>query len=122
MSLINFEEQTAPLSDYEREVLLPLFVRGLRTKIGKDQSITSKEIISALTKTGHKVNGARVRKIINHIRINGIIRNLIATSNGYHISKCPEEIARYRESLVQRASSIMALVDSFDEKIVHLNQ
>ena len=31
-----FDQETQPLNDYEMGVLLPLLVRGLRTKIGRE--------------------------------------------------------------------------------------
>lgn len=32
-----FDQETQPLNDYEMGVLLPLLVRGLRTKIGREK-------------------------------------------------------------------------------------
>lgn len=34
-----FDQETQPLNDYETGVLLPLLVRGLRTKIGREDAI-----------------------------------------------------------------------------------
>ena len=40
-----FENETAPLSDYEQS-LLPLFIQGFTTKLGKKNAITNKQICS----------------------------------------------------------------------------
>lgn len=66
-----FDQETQPLNDYEMGVLLPLLVRGLRTKIGRENAVTNKHIVNTL-KGSYKLNDARVRKIINHIRTNDL--------------------------------------------------
>ena len=48
-----FQQQTQPLSQYEQEILVPIVVRGLQTKVGKANSITNKEICSALKEKGY---------------------------------------------------------------------
>lgn len=32
-----FSEETQPLTEYERKVILPIILEGLKTKIGKDR-------------------------------------------------------------------------------------
>lgn len=55
-----FDQETQPLNDYEMGVLLPLLVRGLRTKIGRENAVTNKHIVNTL-KGSYKLNDARVR-------------------------------------------------------------
>lgn len=43
-----FDQETQPLNDYEMGVLLPLLVRGLRTKIGRENAVTNKHIVNTL--------------------------------------------------------------------------
>lgn len=105
----NFEEQTAPLTDYEETTLLPVFVRGLSKKIGKDSAVTNKHIVKTMKGAGYKLTDTRVRKIINHIRIKGIVLGLIATSDGYYIATSEEELAEYEESLKGREDAIRAV-------------
>lgn len=102
----NFESQTHELKNEEENVIVPMMVQGLKTKIGKENAITNKEMIAGLKKYGHKTNPARVRKMIHYIRINGLVERLVATSNGYYISNDKNEIKVYIESLMQRAESI----------------
>jgi len=114
--IINFEDFTHNLTEYEKRSLLPIMVRNLRAKIGKQSAITNKSIVEALTSQGLKVGEARVRKIINYIRIRGIVKNLIATSKGYYVSSDQYEIDRYVESLRQRAGAIQAIADTFGKQ------
>ena len=101
----NFEEYTHELTNKELK-LIPMIVKGLVTKVGKEMAITNKEMVTKLKVIGVKVTGPRLRKIIHHIRITGQVERLIATSKGYHVSNEPEEIKEYIESLEQRLSSI----------------
>lgn len=104
-----FEEETKPLSEDEMN-LVPIFVKGLSGKIGKANAITNSEIKRNLEAKGVKVGDpARIRKIINYIRIHGLVKNIIASSNGYWVETDPEEIAKYKASLLQRATSILAI-------------
>lgn len=100
-----FDQETAPLTNYETGVLLPLLVRGLRTKKGRDSAVTNRYIVTAL-RGSCKISEARVRKIINHIRTNDLIPGLIATSDGYFIAEAESELLEYEESLKGREDAI----------------
>jgi hypothetical protein len=103
--ITNFETQTEPLTPEELQ-LVPMFIEGLKTKIGKDNSITGGEIQKAFAeKMNLKVGGARIRKIINHIRINGLVKYLCATSKGYYVANKKAEIEEYLTSLHERISA-----------------
>lgn len=102
-----FSEQTEPLTEYEEQTLLPQLVRGLRTKIGKSMSVTNKAIIEGMKKNlGLSISDARVRKLINHIRIKDLVPCLIATSSGYYIAETEQELKEYEESLLGREEAI----------------
>ena len=66
-----FEKETAPLTEYERETLLPIMVKCLSRKKGKESAITNETMCEKMEEKGYKMSTARVRKIINHIRMNG---------------------------------------------------
>lgn len=104
-----FISETAPLTDYERNELLPVVVAGLRNKVGREKAVTSGYICSRLRAAGYKVDGARLRKVINHIRLTGLVRRLIATSEGYYISNSREELSQYIHSLQGREESIRSV-------------
>lgn len=101
-----FDEITKPLTDYERDVLLPVVTYGLSLKVGKDTAITNGRICDALRSKGYKITEPRLRKIVNFIRTNGMVTNLIATSRGYYVATSLDEMEDYIESLKARESAI----------------
>lgn len=102
----NFDKETAPLNDYEEQQLLPVILKGLRTKVGKAMAVTNRTIVTRLNAIGYKLNEARCRKIINHIRCTDLIPGLIATSEGYFIATSADELIDYEESLLGRENAI----------------
>lgn len=104
--ITNFEKETHELNDYERDVLLPLLVKGLRTKVGKENAVTNKQICNALKEQGYKLNDARVRKLVQYIRVNHIVPLVIATSKGYYIATSKDEVEKYITSLTERLNAI----------------
>jgi hypothetical protein len=111
-----FEEETASLSEYELK-LVAIFVRGLQTKVGLMSAITGREMIKAMTASGYKVNGPRVRKIINYIRMHGLVDRLVANNAGYYVSEDEDELRRYAESLRSRAYAIDAIRERIESQI-----
>ena len=104
--IIGFDEETAPLTDKEKE-LLPFIISLLETHKGKEKAITSKTIsYNILVQKYEKIDGPRIRKIINHIRQNGLVSCLIATSAGYYVAETEKELLDYEESLNGRATAI----------------
>ena len=104
--ITNFHSETQELNEYELQTLVPVIVRGLQTKIGKENAITNKKMCEALRAQNYEITDTRVRKIIHHIRANDLIPLLLATSKGYYISHDNEEIENYIKSLQERANSI----------------
>lgn len=105
-----FQEQTEPLTEYEEQTLLPQLVRGLQLKVGKAMSVTNKAIIEGMNRNlGLKMTDARVRKLINHIRIHDLVPCLIATSQGYYIAESEQELRDYEESLLGREAAIRSV-------------
>lgn len=102
-----FDNETAPLSEYEEKVLAPAVVTILRGRIGNGAAITNKGISSLLT--GYKAGDTRIRKVINYIRTNGLVPCLIASSDGYYVAQSEEEVSEYEESLRGREDAIRAV-------------
>lgn len=102
----NFELETAPLTEDEKRYV-PIIIKGLSTKT-KDKAIKSDEIVKALNQKYSycKMTGARLRKITNFIRSEGILP-VIATTNGYYVSYDQEEIKSQIVSLLDRAQAII---------------
>lgn len=123
MSLTNFEEITYELDEYELEQL-PSIVKHLKKKIGKDNAVTSTEVIEAYKNANKSMTGARWRKIINYIRKNHLIPFLMASSKGYYIATDKEDVRKYKESLKQRIQEITAVYDAieYDERHTDLKE
>lgn len=114
--LNGFEKQTEPLNDYESNVLLPIIIRGLKTKIGEKNAITNRKMTVVLKNKGYDISESRVRKIINHIRNHALIERLIATSKGYYIATSVEELGDYIDSLRGRENAIAAMRVSMEKQ------
>lgn len=111
-----FDAETKPLAQDELAMVEPIIL-GLRTKVGPERAISSGRIIKAMQNHGYKINGARLRKIIHHIRVNKLIKNLVSDSRGYYISNDRKVVRKYQQSLRERAKAILDVAESFEEKM-----
>lgn len=118
--ILGFEEETFELTDYETNVLTPVFVEILENRKGKKHSITSTRIIEIFKARDIKIDQARIRKIIHHIRVKALVKNLMATSKGYYIAENEAEMRIYIESLRQREDSIREIRKSLLNQIQYL--
>ena len=110
MTITNFEDITYPLTDYEK-TLVPIIIRCME-KYKKANPIKGTAILSGLKAAGHKVNNARVMKVINHIRGHHLMP-IIATSKGYYSTdeKDWEEIRKQIQSLEERIAAQQFAMD-----------
>ena len=115
-----FDDETSPLTDYELEKLVPVVAFGLKFHRGKKNAVTSTHICRALTGKGYKINGARLRKVVDHIRLNDIVSNVIASSKGYWVSDSRAEVMAHIDSLDSRARAILAVGDALREQMQDL--
>ena len=112
-----FNTETKPLSEYEHDTLCPVIARWISRKVGKDKAITNKQICQSMVKAGYVISDARLRKIINHIRISGMVKCVIATSAGYYIAQTKEEMKTYLDSLIGREQAIAAVRESLEQQM-----
>lgn len=115
--LNGFEKQTEPLNDYERDVLLPIIVQGLKIRVGARRAITNRKVTTNLTNKGYKVSDGRVRKLINHIRNNALVERLVATSNGYFVATDAKTMRDYIATLKGREGAIRAVRESMEMQL-----
>ena len=102
-----FEEQTLKLSEYELEVVIPTLIKGFKTKVGKQNSITNSKICNALNHSLKvKVSEPRIRKCIFYLRKHNLVPRLIATSKGYWIATSLKELTDWEETLKGRIRAI----------------
>lgn len=114
-----FEKETEQLSDEEIR-LLPGFVRGLKKRIGKENAITNVEIRKAYEKIGIILPPSRVRKLINHIRVNGLVELLCASSKGYYVATIDQEIIDYMEGLESRINAQVKVLEQIQKQAAKL--
>ena len=114
--ITGFDKETAPLTEYEEGTLLPIMVRCLARKRGRSNAVTSAYICDRLKGLGYDINGARVRKLVNHIRIKGLVPRLIATSDGYYIATDNRDLACYIDSLKGREQAIRAVREAMEKQ------
>ena len=107
--ITNFEEVTEGLSHVEVTVILPKVIELLKYRQGKDNAITNKKMRNLLSAMGHDVHPAQIRKMINQIRLKGLVNNLLASAKGYYVSNDKKEIGKYVSSLRERAAAINAI-------------
>jgi hypothetical protein len=107
--LPGFEVITYELTVKEMEIL-PRIVSSLEKRT-KQNPITNQEIVIALrTNCNFKTSYPRVRKIINYIRIKGLLTNLVGDTTGYYCTTDPEELSRWVTSMKHRAAAILASI------------
>jgi len=108
--VVTFEEITQELNKYEKEILLPVIIRGLNTKIGVGSRITNGQMVRALKadkEMKYKVDDVRVRRVINYIRNNDLVLYLVSTSKGYYRATKRKEVEDWMESQLHRAMAIL---------------
>jgi len=117
-----FEPYTNELTEFEKQQILPIIVKAWQRR-SYDEYITMKQMIRATNtflankgiKNGKKiakVNGPRMRKLIHHIRVNGLVDNLIADSKGYFKTKDFDKLQAFVDSLYQRSNSFRQVASS----------
>ncbi len=73
-------------------------------------------IADAIRKEGHACDSMRVRKIVNHIRVNAIIPCLAAGNNGYFVASNEAEISETINSLEGRVEAIQEVINALKEQ------
>lgn len=112
-----FEIETGSLNEYEKETLLPIMVKCLQRKIGKENAITNRMMCNKMQEYGYDVCETRIRKIINHIRVNNLINCLMASNKGYYVADNQREIKEYIRSLKGRVEAINAVIEAIQEQV-----
>jgi hypothetical protein len=105
-----FEEHTKPLSDDLIENVVPVIASYLRRAIGADAALTNGRLRAMfVVETGRALADTTVRAVIHHIRAEGIVADLVASSAGYYVADNAEDVIEYAESLRERAESIASI-------------
>ena len=107
----HFSSYSAYILNEARSIFLQL--EDLPSDISKN-AIPNYKMVKALKEHGIKTSEPRVRKIINHIRQLGIIRNLIASNKGYWVEIDEQERKKYVKGVKARAEAMLAALNHID--------
>lgn len=104
----NFEEFTHNLTDGEKWTA-ELLVLFFADRTGKKNTFRNQDLQAYLERVHGVVHSApRIRKIIQYIRMKGMIKGLIATGRGYWVTTDPEELKSWIESMKERENAVRA--------------
>lgn len=132
MENIDFKGSYGDLSIHEKNVLLPLVVQMLSHRNTKQKVFSNTKIRKVLKEFGEDITDPQIRKIVFHIRNNGLLQLLIANNEGYFISYNRADIEKWidmqrgkietmRLTLnaieLQLQQNIRAMVDSEDSEM-----
>lgn len=109
-----FEEHTANLKAEELEVA-ELVAEMLKGKIGIDKAITNKFIRNNLFYAGYDINGPKLRRIIQYIRANKLVKMLCASKKGYYIAEDQENWVRYKHAFRTRITSMQFTLECMQD-------
>jgi len=112
----NFEHETQELNNYEFFTVLPYVEKWLEGATITRKILSSNKIITSLKAVGHKIDPARLRKIIHNIRVIGKVKNLVADSRGYYVTNDQEVLLKYIQSLQERTDSIQEVREAMMEQ------
>ena len=104
----DFENITYELTDSELE-LVPIIIKGLSMRKGKDMTVSGTIICEKMN-----IKGARLRKIINHIRVNNLLYGLCSCGKGYYTAKDLGELEGCIISLRQRVASQVKVLNALE--------
>ena len=104
----DFENITYELTESELE-LVPIIIKGVKLRAGKEMAVSGTLICKKL-----KIKGARLRKIINYIRVNNLIYGLCSCGKGYYIAKTLQELEGCIISLRQRVASQVRVLNALE--------
>jgi hypothetical protein len=120
MSIDGFEEWTVLTEDDLKVV--PAVASSLRARIGKSNAITARELAQKFNLGPGGKGQARVRAILHHIRVRGIVPKVVASSCGYYVAGSREEVVTYVGSLRQRIAAIGAVAAALQDQLISQGQ
>lgn len=113
--ITGYEDITRELSHRELNHYIPMLISGFRAKIGKENIVSTHEIIEKIYKREQKTNNKavkltepRIRKMAAYIIMNDLVPCLISCRKGFYIATEPQEIDNEIRSLNDRMKAMHA--------------
>lgn len=97
------------INDYERDVLVPLVCDILRNA---PWSMSALSIAEAIRRQGHPASTRQVRRVINHIRVHGIIPCVASSPKGFFVASNESEISECIGTLESLADAIQEVIEA----------
>ena len=79
--------------------------------------MTISQMCMKMAEFGYQICEARVRKIINHIRINSLEECLIATGKGYYVAQNESEMNTFIASVKSGGEAMQAMRMAMEEQL-----
>jgi carbamoylphosphate synthase small subunit len=110
--ITNFQAQTAPLT--KKEIWIAgLIATLLKQTSGPGHILSNRKIRTQLYKSHDiELSSVRIRKIINYIRLTGMVDGLVANNVGYYVTRDTNEMKRYCISLSERIGAIQCVLNA----------
>jgi len=123
MALTLFENITEELTDHEKNVLVPMLISTMEYT-GENKRIKGKSISAWFKASGENVSEARIRKMVNYIRVTNKMAPyvLIGASDGYYITKDVHVVEKQIDSIQGRIDSQAAVIDSMKAQLLNLKR
>ncbi len=113
--LKNFEDNTHDLNEEELQIAHSV-MKGLKKYIGKSNAIAGSKICSGFNNnTKFKLQGVRLRKIINHLRNQG--EPICSSSKGYFYPDNNKELQDTITSIAQRIDSQLQILNELKKHL-----
>ena len=108
----DFEDITYELTEDELNKV-PLIIKGIGQRMGKDMAVSGTLICKKMN-----LKGARLRKIINYIRVNNLHYGLCSCGKGYYTASTLREIEGCITSLRQRVASQIKVLNALEKQTI----
>ncbi len=125
--LTDYQEITEDLNDFELKEVLPLVIKGFKTRmkkgqIGKSNSVTSATICRGVNRKleimiqKYTLQPVKLRKMIGVIRQMNYIPALCSCSSGYYVAETMSELDSCIQSLEERIRQQNRVLDALKKQ------
>lgn len=120
------DNNEAKLTAHERDAILPLVIQILKHRETKQKVFSNTKIRIVLKEFGEEITEPQIKRIVFHIRNNGLVDLLLANSEGYFVAeniKDVEEWMKMQKGKIEAMTQTLANIDKqyrFNiDKLVH---
>jgi len=112
------------LDKREDELLLPLLIKMLNHREGKEKVFSNTKIRQVFLNMGEEVSDLQIRKLVYYIRNKGLIELLIANSEGYYVAEHSQDIEqwlnRQRNKIDAMKHTINAIQSQYEDNVAKI--